>query len=456
MNQTLRRLLASQNMGALLFDTQFTIVKTNPEAVKIIKSLGQATFETDLLSLFPELVGNESFIADILNQKEDNFRLDFINRLNDKGQSFFLNLLLLPDEEPGHGLLILEDVTTSTQALQAMNQQRYELFLYKRDPQFRNNLLSESLLGNTEKIQRVRQTIQKLSKVPSATVLLLGETGCGKNLAARVVHYSSMSTDSPFVDINCAALPEHLIESELFGYEKGAFTHATTSRRGLFEEAHNGTIFLDEIGELPLNLQAKLLSVLETKKFRRLGSNLAIDINARIMSATNRNLQEEVEKRNFREDLYYRLNVVSITLPPLRELGEDIILLAEHLRKIYNIEFKSQVKGFTDDARQILLNYPWPGNVRELSNCLERIMIFTEKDWIEASDLAMLASKPMHSDQSSQQWVIPPNGIILEDVERQLIESALKQAGNNKTKASRLLGLSRDTLRYRLEKHQLG
>ncbi|NNL78754.1 MAG: sigma 54-interacting transcriptional regulator, partial [Desulfobacterales bacterium] len=187
MNQTLRRLLASQNMGALLFDTQFTIVKTNPEAVKIIKSLGQPAFETDLLSLFPELVGNESFIADILNQKEDNFRLDFINRLNDKGQSFFLNLLLLPDEEPGHGLLILEDVTTSTQALQAMNQQRYELFLYKRDPQFRKNLLSESILGNTEKIQRVRQTILKLSKVPSATVLLLGETGCGKNLAARVV-----------------------------------------------------------------------------------------------------------------------------------------------------------------------------------------------------------------------------------------------------------------------------
>jgi transcriptional regulator with PAS, ATPase and Fis domain len=455
MNEALRRLLASKGMGTLSFDLYFSIVKTDTRAAKIIELIGQLSSESNLLALFPELVGNELFIQDILNHQKDEFRLDFVNRSDAGGNLLFLNLMVLPDERPGYGLLVLEDVTAQARALQDINQQKYELFLYERNPQFRRKFLSESILGNSEPMQAVKKTIDRICKVPTATVLLMGETGCGKNLAARVIHYSSMPTDAPFVDINCAALPEHLIESELFGYEKGAFTHATASRRGLFEEAQSGTIFLDEIGELPQNLQAKLLSVLETKKFRRLGSNTPIEIDARIISATNRDLPKEVEKNNFREDLYYRLNVVSIKLPPLRELGDDIILLAEHLLKVFNVEFKKQVKGFSEDARRVLLNYSWPGNVRELSNCIERTMIFIEKDWIEAADLTVFAPKPSQVEQGNEPWTLPPNGIVLEDVERQLIESALKQAGNNKSEAARLLGLSRDTLRYRLEKYKL-
>ena len=312
--------------------------------------------------------------------------------------------------------------------------------------------MSESVLGNSPAIQKVRVTIEKLSEVPKATVLLQGETGTGKNLVARVIHYSSMPLDAPFVDINCAALPENLVESELFGYEKGAFTHATVSRPGLLEVAQGGTILLDEIGELPLNLQAKLLSVLETKQFRRLGSNKPTEVKVRAMAATNRDLHKEVVEGRFREDLYHRLNVVSLTLPPLRDLADDIILIAAHFLKVFILEFKKKVKGFTPAAEKALLGYTWPGNVRELSNCLERAMIFIEKDWIDEVDLVIGAP-----EQSSygQEWAVPASGIELEEVERQFIISALRRTGGNKSKAARLLGLSRDTLRYRLEKYQL-
>jgi transcriptional regulator with PAS, ATPase and Fis domain len=455
MNEALKHLLACKSMGTFRFDIHFSIVKMDTHATKIIELLGQSSYKNSLLSLFPELIGNEQFIRSILTHQKNDFRLDYVNRTDKNGNPLFLNILVLPDEDPDHGIFILEDVTTQAKAKQERNQQKYELYLYEHDPHFRKKFLSESILGNSEPIRMVRKTIHKICQVPTATILLLGETGCGKNLAARVIHYSSMPAGAPFVDINCAALPEHLIEAELFGYEKGAFTHATNTRRGLFEEAQNGTIFLDEIGELPLNLQAKLLSVLETKKFRRLGSNIPIEVNARIISATNRDLIKEIEKNSFREDLYYRLNVVSIHLPPLREMGDDIILLAEHLVNVFNIEFKKKVKGFSADARKVLLDYSWPGNVRELSNCLERTMIFIEKSWIEASDFAMIAPKYSQAVQDPRQWVLPPNGIVLEDVERHFIVSALKRTGNNKSEAARLLGLSRDTLRYRLEKYQL-
>jgi transcriptional regulator with PAS, ATPase and Fis domain len=359
----------------------------------------------------------------------------------------------LPDEESGGGVLLVEDATEGAKMLQELTQQKYELLLYRSGALFPRQFLSESILGESPAIQQVRESIQKLSKVPKATVLLLGETGTGKNLVAQVIHYSSMPPDAPFVDINCAALPEALIEAELFGYEKGAFTHATVSRPGLLQEAEGGTILLDEIGELPLNLQAKLLSVLETKRFRRLGSNKLIEVKARTIAASNRDLQKEVAEKRFREDLYHRLNVVSVHLPPLRELGDDVLIMANHFLKVFNMEFKKKVKGFTSSARNALLGYTWPGNVRELSNCLERAMIFVENDWIDEADLVV-----GHSEQGlhRQEWTIPPKGIILEDVERQLIISALRQAGGNKSKAARLLGLSRDTLRYRLEKFQLG
>ncbi|MBT8332427.1 MAG: sigma 54-interacting transcriptional regulator, partial [Deltaproteobacteria bacterium] len=348
MTDALKQLLTYKNLGTVLFDEQLHIVEADKRAQELFVSMGQSLHKGQLLDFFPELIGGEEYLKQIVRQKENDFRLDFVNRTVDDERAAFFNLLVLPAQQKNHGLLVLENVTDQALAVQESNQQRYELFLYKRDPEFRRQFLSESILGNSDAIERIRETIQKLSKFPSATVLLMGETGSGKNLAARVLHYSSMSADAPFVEINCAALPEHLIESELFGYEKGAFTHAVTSKRGLLEEARGGTLFLDEIGEMPQNMQAKLLNALETKQFRRLGSTKPIETELRIIAATNRHLQDEVDAKRFREDLYYRLNVVSITMPPLRELGTDILIISEYLLKLFNVEFKKDVKGFAE------------------------------------------------------------------------------------------------------------
>lgn len=455
MSEALKRLLAYKSFGTVVFDAQFDIVDIDKVAQAILTSMGLRPSKGNLLDFFPEFIGSEEFIQQVIKKQKGDFRLDYVNRYDNSNTILYFNMLVLPGEKKDLGLLVLENVTEQARIAQALNQQRYELFLYKHDPEFRRQFLSESILGDSEAIQQIRATIQKLSKVPAATVLLMGETGSGKNLAARVIHYSSMSADAPFVEINSAALPEHLIESELFGYEKGAFTHAVASKPGLLEEAQGGSIFLDEIGEMPLKMQAKLLSVLETKTFRRLGSNKPIEVDIRIIAATNRDLKNEVDEKRFREDLFYRLNVVSITMPPLRELGDDILTLSRYLLKLFNVEFKKEVKGFTGEACQALLGYSWPGNVRELSNCLERAMIFVDKDTLDASDLVIVGSQTHAADRKPDRWTIPPGGIVLEEVERQLILSALEQSGNNKSKAARLLGLTRDTLRYRLEKYQL-
>ena len=455
MKDTLTALLEYKNLGTIIFDDQFNILAIDNIADRILNSVEDTLSRLNLMEYFPEFIGSEEFIQEIVTKKKNSFRLDFINRTDKENNPCYLNIIVLPNGKTDNGFLVIENVTEQALALQSMNQQKYELMLYKGDPEFRKQFLAESILGKSEAIQQIRKTIQTLSSVPTATVLLMGETGSGKNLAARVIHYSSMAPDRPFVEINCAALPEHLIESELFGYEKGACTHAVSTKPGLLEEAQEGTIFLDELGEMPLNMQAKLLNVLETGKFRRLGSNKSIEVDFRVIAATNLDLQNEVNEKRFREDLFYRLNVVSFAMPPLREMGEDILIISEYLLKLFNIEFKKAVKGFTEKARQMLLSYPWPGNVRELSNCLERAMIFADKDTLDASDLVIQKSHADHSRQTADQWTLPPDGIVLEEVERQLIVSALAQSGNNKSKAARLLGLTRDTLRYRLEKYQL-
>ena len=454
MKTDLKHLLNWKQLGTLQFDNELRIVAIDRQADSILRIAGQATTDNHLLTLLPEFIGSETYLAGVLDGRHSEFRLDYVNRMDPEGNAHYLNLLVVA-KQGGDGIVILENATEKALAQQKQNQQKYELFLYRHDSDFRRRFLSESILGQSAAIETVRETIRKLSSVPGATVLLQGETGAGKNLAARVIHYSSMPADAPLVDINCAALPEHLLESELFGYEKGAFTHATTAKPGLFEEAHNGTLFLDEIGELPLNMQAKLLSVLETKRFRRLGSNKPIEISSRIITATNLDLREEVEKKTFREDLYYRLNVVCINLPPLRKLGTDVLLIADHLLKIFNIELKKKVNGFSSSAQKALCDYHWPGNVRELSNCIERAMIFIDKDTIEAEDLIISGSTPPATAEELTIWSVPPEGISLEEVERQLIASALELAADNKSKAARLLGLSRDTLRYRLEKYKL-
>ena len=452
MNETTKQLLKWKHIGFIRFNSHFEMVEIDSIAKTMLKFLTNRFSGRSFFEFFPEFIGNEEEIRNVLKKKSVGFRLDYVNRTDTMGQLRFFHLLVLSENKSDFGVVIIEDATERAKMVQEMNQQKYELLLYKSNSEFRRQFLSESFLGQSPAVHHIRDTIDKISKVPTSTVLLLGESGTGKSLVARIIHYSSLPPDAPFVDINCAALPDNLIESELFGYEKGAFTHAVATRPGLLEEAEGGTILLDEIGEIPLNLQAKLLSVLETKNFRRLGSNKPIGVRARIIAATNQDLQKGVIEKKFREDLYYRLNVVSLTLPPLRNLGQDILIIAHHILTIFNVEFKKKVKGFTKSSQNVMLNHKWPGNVRELSNCIERAMIFIEDDWIDESNLILSQHIPT---PNMLKWKVPPTGLRLEDVERQLIISALKQSGNNRSKAARLLGLTRDTLRYRMEKYNI-
>lgn len=446
---------ASKEMGVIYFDRLLQIVECNDAAAQMLTQVTHERPMGDLQELFPELVGIEDQLARIIDKRDGSYRLELVHRRSRHDATVFWDLTVLACPQENRGILALEDVTEKAQAIQAVNQHRYDDFLYRHSIDQQQRQLGTWFMGRSAAVKEVVDTVRKLGQVPSATVLLMGETGTGKSLTARMIHESSMSGDKPFVEVNCAALPETLIEAELFGYEKGSFTHAVSSKPGLIEEARGGTLFLDEIGELPTNAQAKLLSMIETKSFRRLGSNKKQTVDIRIIAATNRMLHTEVAAKRFREDLFYRLNVVSMTLPPLRELGEDVVLIAEHFIKLLNPEFNKKVKGVSTDARKALMAHHWPGNVRELSNCIERAMIFIDRDWITASDLVLISPATLIDAGDSTCWTVPASGIDLEDVERRLIVSALDQAENNKSKAARLLGLTRHTLRYRMDKHGL-
>ncbi len=440
---------AYRGLALFAFDTELVIGDQNEAAIALMEALDLPADEKELTELFPELIGREEDLKAVAAGESRGFHLSYVNRHNHQQEIIYYDLAVLGGDAEATGTLIVEDVSEKARMIQALNQQKYELLLLKHSRLFRNRYVQQSLLGDSPPIQAVRHAISKISQAPQATVLLTGESGVGKSLAARIIHYSSLPADAPFVDINCSALPENLIEAELFGHAKGAFTHATASRAGLFEEARGGTLFLDEIGELPLGLQAKLLKVIETKSFRRLGSNKHVSVQTRIISASNRDLAEEVAERRFRADLFYRLNVAALNLPPLREMGDDVLLIADHLLALFCIEFKRRVEGFTPPARQKLRRYHWPGNVRELSNCIERAMIFLDQPRVDADDLTLQATTPQPDGEN---WKVPPTGLNLPEVERQLIRSAMETAGQNKTRAARLLGISRDTLRYRLEK----
>ena len=309
-----------------------------------------------------------------------------------------------------------------------------------------------SIVGDSSSITQVRTLLHKIGVSPASTVLLTGESGTGKDLAAKVIHYSSARASKPFMNITCSALPETLLESELFGHERGAFTGADRQKRGLIESADGGTVFLDEIGEMVPLLQAKLLRFLEEKTFKRVGGSADIKVDVRVIAATNRSLEEEVRKGKFREDLYYRLNVMAVNLPPLRERRDDIPLLINHYVDLFNTEFRKKIHGVSVNAMAALKTYGWPGNVRELRNAVERAMLLAESNELNESHFPVLASA---QGELSTGIGLPAGGINLEALERSLVVQALERAGWNQTKAATLLGLNRDQIRYRIEKFEL-
>jgi len=307
----------------------------------------------------------------------------------------------------------------------------------------------DAIIGASPAMMAIKSLIARVARSPASTVLLTGETGTGKDLAAKALHYNSDRASRAFVNITCSALPEQLLESELFGHERGAFTDARQQKRGLLETADGGTVFLDEIGEMTTGLQSKLLRFLEEKTFKRVGGLADVRVDVRVVAATNRDLEKEVKTGKFREDLFYRLQVMPIVLPPLRERKGDVVLLANFYIDQFNREFRKKIRGLVPAAMALLEQYQWPGNVRELRNAIERAMLLVDRSYLEPQDFALTRTV------SPVEFALPAEGVKLEDVERQLLIQALDRAGGNQTQAAQLLGINRDQVRYRIEKFGL-
>jgi len=310
----------------------------------------------------------------------------------------------------------------------------------------------DAIIGESPAMRQAKALLEKVARTPASTILITGESGTGKDLAAKAVHYNSDRAGAPLMNITCSALQETLLESELFGHEKGAFTDARTRKKGLLELADGGTVFLDEIGEMTPNLQAKILRFLEDKVFRRVGGVADIRVNVRIVAATNRDLGALVRKGSFREDLFYRLRVLPIALPPLRERTGDVPLLVEHYIATYEREFRKTVRGLTPGAMQLLEDHPWPGNVRELRNAIERAVLVSEADRLDVEDFQMLSSE---ARAASTRFLLPPAGVDFEALERDLVVQALERTAGNQTQAAVLLNMTRDQVRYRVERFGL-
>lgn len=334
---------------------------------------------------------------------------------------------------------------------------RKEVTAYRRERALQFSF--DQIIGRSPAMREMLSIARKVAESEVSSVLLQGESGTGKDLVAKAIHYQSNRADGPFIAINCAAIPATLIESELFGYEKGAFTDAKARKEGMFEQAEGGSLLLDEIGELELSLQAKLLRVLEEGAFRRVGGLKDIPFDARIIAAANRDLRSESEAGRFRLDLYYRLSVIQIDIPALRERGDDVIQLAEHYIESFGKRLKKTVRGIENDVAEAFRRYHWPGNVRELRNVIERALILEDDDVITTKYVPRnLGAGPGQTDSDAnglgalEMFRLPPAGASLEQVEMSLVRQAIGRSGGNQTRAAELLGISRDQLRYRLKK----
>jgi DNA-binding NtrC family response regulator len=328
-----------------------------------------------------------------------------------------------------------------------------------------------NIVGRSKATEQVLMKIRKIADSAASTVLIQGESGTGKDVVAKAIHYASLRSDKPFMNITCTALTESLLESEMFGHERGAFTDAKTLKKGLLEVANGGTVFLDEIGDMGPQLQSKVLRFLEEKAFKRVGGSVDIRVDVRVIAATNRDIEKMARAGSFREDLFYRLNVVPISLPPLRERKEDIPDLVDHFLETFNREFKKTTARVTDAAMACLKRHDWPGNVRELRNVIERVMILEDRDEVDVTDLPAeivpqaivdedeeVAQDPSTAEAPSAAALIrlPEAGISLRDVQFELVRQALERTGGNQTKAAQLLRITRDALRYKMKSFGLG
>jgi transcriptional regulator with GAF, ATPase, and Fis domain len=359
---------------------------------------------------------------------------------------------------------IIEEITSINSGFPNMDlgSNAENICLQKQPPKKHN---FKGLIGNSPLMKGVYELIEKIADTDS-TILITGESGTGKELVAKIIHYNNSRSQAPFDPLNCAAIPKDLLESELFGHEKGAFTGALNTRVGRFELAHNGTLFLDEIGELDPSLQVKLLRVLQEKEFERVGGVKTIKIDVRILVATNKDLERAIREGKFREDLYYRLNVIPLNLPPLREKIEDIPLLVNHFVQEFAKKRKREPLKFSGEAMQYLIRYRWPGNVRELENLIERLTILVGKDVVTASDLpekfhqitVAQTTDRLHTRQMMD-FNFPEYGIdinsVVENMERNLILKALEKTGGVKNRAAKLLGLNRTTLIEKMKKMKI-
>ena len=319
----------------------------------------------------------------------------------------------------------------------------------------RRDAALDNVIAEAPAMKEVVRLVRRVAGSEASTILLLGESGVGKGLVARALHFAGPGWEKPFTNITCTALPEALLESELFGHEKGSFTDAKTQKKGLFELADGGTVFLDEIGDLSPGMQGKLLRVLEEKAFRRVGGTRDIQVAVRIVAATNKDLAKEVDAGRFRADLYFRLRVIPIEVPPLRERALDLVPLAESFVLHFNRELRKAVTGFEPEALELMKRYGWPGNVRELRNAIERAVLLTDGTVLSAYDLPTEIRVPRGRPADGAAFRLPSTGLVLEELEKDLVVQALTRARGNRTRADQLLGLNRDQIRYRIEKFKL-
>lgn len=442
-------LLKHQNIAYAIFNPELALIEKSKNLSKVI-SASNLSINSSIYDIFPEFFGSEDLIEEIIKGTGENLGIQKVNKVDSKGNLFYVDYKLLPTFEENKPLLLLVSNSTEKSTLeQNIQQKNNEIKILKESLANLNREAINNILGTSEAMKVVKNFIKKVANINETTIMLTGASGTGKTLVARGIHNSSENSNAPFVEINCATIPPSLLESEIFGHIKGSFTSAVDNKKGLLEEANGGTLFLDEIGELPISVQPKFLSFLESKRFRPVGGTKEISVNVRIIAATNKDLKEAISQKDFREDLYYRINVLSLEIPSLRERNDDIVIIAEYFVKQFSNNFKKISPSFSDSAKTKLKNYSWPGNIRELRNIIERAVIFCESEIIDYDDLLITED----DFKNHQNVIIPEEGIDMLELEKKYINAALNSAKGNQTKAAKLLGLTLDTFRYRIKKH---